>query len=116
VLYETGVVEGSDTAWLLPAVLVGAGALGVLLAALRPRPAEAGDHAPMGQSYVGWPPPAYDSRPTTAYDELMAQVPPPATPPVGDDETARTGGETHQHDTHQHDTRDDTTKKEHPDD
>jgi hypothetical protein len=40
-LFELGVVTAADTAWILPIVLIGAGALGVVLALTKPRRAEA---------------------------------------------------------------------------
>ncbi len=39
-LFELDVISGADTAWILPVVLIGAGALGVVLAATRPRRAQ----------------------------------------------------------------------------
>ena len=35
-LFETGVLTGASTAWVLPVVLIAAGALGLVLAAVRP--------------------------------------------------------------------------------
>jgi hypothetical protein len=81
-LYETEVVSGSDAAWLLPAVLVGAGTLGVVLAALRPRSAAA-PYPAWAEPSAAWPGQAYGEDTATAYDELMAHVPPPETPPAG---------------------------------
>jgi hypothetical protein len=40
-LLEIGVITAADTAWILPIVLIGAGALGVLLALTKPRRAAA---------------------------------------------------------------------------
>jgi len=40
-LFELGVVTAADTAWILPIVLIGAGALGVVLALTKPRRTEA---------------------------------------------------------------------------
>jgi hypothetical protein len=44
-LFELGVVTAADTAWILPIVLIGAGALGVALALTKPRRTEARDRA-----------------------------------------------------------------------
>jgi hypothetical protein len=44
-LFELGVVTAADTAWILPVVLIGAGALGVVLALTKPRRTEARDQA-----------------------------------------------------------------------
>jgi hypothetical protein len=44
-LFELGVVTAADTAWILPIVLIGAGALGVVLALTKPRRTEARQEA-----------------------------------------------------------------------
>ena len=61
-LFELGVVTAADTAWILPIVLIGAGALGVVLALTKPRRTEARDAAnrAAAATYAGqWTPAAY---------------------------------------------------------
>jgi hypothetical protein len=48
VLFEVGVVTGADAAWILPIVLIGAGGLGVVLAATRPRRTSTASYAGLG--------------------------------------------------------------------
>lgn len=48
-LFELDVVSGADSAWILPIVLIGAGALGVVLAATKERRTR----QPAGNLYTG---------------------------------------------------------------
>jgi len=70
-LFELGVVTASDTAWILPIVLIGAGALGVLLAITKPRRTEARQEAMQAAAaaYAGrWVPAGYPEQ-TGTYAE-----------------------------------------------
>jgi hypothetical protein len=44
-LFEAGVLTGASTVWVLPVVLIAAGALGLVLAAVRPRETTAPEYA-----------------------------------------------------------------------
>jgi len=65
-LFELGVVSAADTAWILPIVLIGAGALGVVLALTKPRRTEARDQASRAAAA------AYAGQWTTADDPEQA--------------------------------------------
>jgi hypothetical protein len=64
-LFELDVVTGTDTAWILPIVLIAAGALGVALAATRSRRAEPPGH----EMYAPTP-----YAPTPADDDLVTDT------------------------------------------
>lgn len=65
-LFELGAVTAADAAWILPIVLIGAGALGVLLALTKPRRTEARQAALA--AYAGqWAPAPYPEQEDRAY-------------------------------------------------
>ncbi|HEX2175746.1 MAG TPA: hypothetical protein VHG70_07525 [Nocardioidaceae bacterium] len=81
-LFELDVVSGASAAWILPVVLIVAGALGVVLAATKPQRTRP-EYTPVTDPAAAWPAPmqdlpepawmAYDQEATrhaaTAYDE-----------------------------------------------
>jgi hypothetical protein len=69
-LFELDVVTGADTAWILPIVLIAAGALGVALAATRSRRAEPPGH----EMYAPTPYARTPYAPTPADDDLVTDT------------------------------------------
>jgi hypothetical protein len=82
-LFETGVLTGASTAWVLPVVLIAAGALGLVLAAVRPRQTT-------GPEYPGLDDTATQVAPTT--------TPEPTEPTEPAEPTGATENEEHRHD------------------
>jgi len=70
-LFELEVVTGADTAWILPVVLIGAGALGVVAALTKPRRTEARQEARQAAAaaYAGQWAPAGHPEQTGIYAE-----------------------------------------------
>lgn len=62
-LFETGVVSGASAAWVLPVVLIAAGALGLVLAATRPRRTTGREYAAADDATAPEPAPTTTTEP-----------------------------------------------------